>query len=115
MGIEGRKHAKEKIRQEDMLMGNKEPRRMYMNSRREPQTECLKEMASTSIQVQLENPRLEQMLGEGDTKKGECTFVGEGRGSPVLDDDASIEQPQVMEQEKGYQMDTGDFSSEEEG
>ena len=115
MGIEGRKQAKEKIRQVDMLMGNKEARRMYVNFRREPQTDCLKEMASTTIQDQLENPRLQQILGEGDTKKGECTFMGKGRRSPVLDDDASVEQPQVIEQERGYQMDPGDVLNDEVG
>ena len=82
---------------------------MYVNIRREPQTDCIKEMASSTSQDQCENPRLQQILGEGDTLKGECTSVGEGRGSPVLDDDAIVEQPQVFEPEKVYQMDTGDF------
>ena len=66
-------------------------------------------------QDQCENPRLQQILGEGDTLKGECTSVGEGRGSPVLYDDASVEQPQVIEQERGYQMDPGDVLNDEEG
>ena len=86
---------------------------MYVNIRREPKTDCLKEMASTTIQDKLENPQLQQILGEGDTKKGECTFVGEGRGSPVFD--ASVEQPQEIEPENMYQLDTGDVLNDEEG
>ena len=113
MGIEGRKQAKEKLRQEDKLKGTKEARRMYVNIRREPQTDCMKEMASSTSQDQFENPRLQQSLGEGDILKGECTFVGEGRGSPVFD--ASVEQPQEIEPENMYQLDTGDVLNDEEG
>ena len=105
MGIEGRKQAKEKLRQEDKLKGTKEARRMYVNIRREPQTDCMKEMASSTSQDQFENPRLQQILGEGDILKGECTFVF----------DASVEQPQEIEPENMYQLDTGDVLNDEEG
>ena len=106
MGIEGRKQAKEKHRrEEDFKVTNGARRKKYVNFKRGPQTDY-NEMATPSPD-QLDNPRLQQILGEEDILEGEHTFVGVGRGSPVPDyDEVIIEQPRDLERQN--ETDTGE-------
>ena len=105
MGIEGRKQAKEELRQEeDIKVTNGTRRKKYVNIRRGPQTDY-KEMATPSPD-QLNKPRFQEILGVGDSLEGEHSSVGAGRGSPVSDYDVIIEQPRDFENEN--EADTGE-------
>jgi hypothetical protein len=112
MAIEGRKQAKEQLRQEEdfkMTKGAGRMRmneRMYVNIRRGPQT-ANKEMVSTN-QNQLNNPQDQKSLRGGHCLEGDHSFVGVGRGSPVSDIyEVIYEQPRDCDMENVSEADTG--------
>ena len=108
MAIEGRKQAKEQLRQEEDFKVTKGARRMrmYVNVRRGPQTEN-KEMVSTNLN-QLNNPQGQKSLRVGHCLEGDHSFVEVGRGSPVSDIYEVVnEQPRDCDMENVSEADTG--------
>ena len=108
MAIEGRKQAKEQLRQEEDFKVTKGARRMrmYVNVRRGTQTEN-KEMVSTNLN-QLNNPQGQKSLRVGHCLEGDHSFVEVGRGSPVSDIYEVVnEQPRDCDMENVSEADTG--------